>query len=190
LRLGFLPSEWIQGCPVLPRWGIAGSPENSILLAAFLKQPIILMGHHQDLKDGIELLDQLARFINGLGSVSWSNVSEISRRNWQSRMDGSVCRLKPLSRMIAFPVPEEATQLLIEGTGDGYPSAWVLSDQGLEVAKINSGEGLSLRQLLNRTVLIRALRNAVPPKRGTVIVPPLRAFCRRVLTEGRDRLLR
>ena len=43
-NLGFLPSEMIEGCPVLPRWGLTGPTTNSILLAAFLKQAIILQG--------------------------------------------------------------------------------------------------------------------------------------------------
>jgi hypothetical protein len=82
--LGFLPSELIQGCPVLPRWGVTGDLKNTILLAAFLKQAIILRGHHQDLKDGPELLDELARFINGLGPVKWLNMTDMTRSNTPS----------------------------------------------------------------------------------------------------------
>jgi len=77
--LGFLPSELIRGCPVLPRWGVSGDLKNTILLAAFLKQAIILRGHHQDLKGGPELLDELARFVNGLGSAEWLNMNDMAR---------------------------------------------------------------------------------------------------------------
>jgi hypothetical protein len=77
--LGYLPSELVRGCPVLPRWGVTGDLKNTILLAAFLKQAIILRGHHQDLKNGPELLDELARIINGLGSVKWSNMTDMTR---------------------------------------------------------------------------------------------------------------
>jgi hypothetical protein len=77
--LGYLPFEHIRGCPVLPRWGVSGDLRNTILLAAYLNQAIILRGHHQDLKNGPELLDELARFVNGLGSVAWSNMTEIVR---------------------------------------------------------------------------------------------------------------
>src|ERR1019366_8149913 len=48
--LGYLPSEIIQGCPVLPRWGMTGNTYNTILLAAYLGQPMILRGHHADLR--------------------------------------------------------------------------------------------------------------------------------------------
>ena len=97
--LGLLPSELIRGCPVLPRWGVTGDLKNTILLAAFLKQAIILRGHHQDLKDGPELLDDLARFINGLGSVAWLNMTDMARSNYPSEarqivgVNGSI--LKP-----------------------------------------------------------------------------------------------
>ncbi len=84
--LGFLPSEIIQGCPVLPRWGVSGDLKNTILLAAYLKQAIILRGHHQDLKDGPELLADLARLINGLGSVAWLNMTEMARSNYPSQV--------------------------------------------------------------------------------------------------------
>jgi len=46
-KLGFLPSEAIRGCPVLPRWALSSDMTNTILLAAYLKQAVILRGHHQ-----------------------------------------------------------------------------------------------------------------------------------------------
>jgi len=79
--LGYRPSENVRGCPVLPRWGVTGDLKNTILLAAYLNQAIILRGHHQDLKDGPELLDDLAGFVNGLGSVEWMNMTDMVRAN-------------------------------------------------------------------------------------------------------------
>ena len=77
--LGYLPFEMVGGFPVFPRWGFVDDIRNTILLAAFLKQAIIIRGHHQDLKGGIGLLDDLAGFINGLGPVVWSNMTDLSR---------------------------------------------------------------------------------------------------------------
>ena len=74
--LGYLPSELIDECPVLPRWAFAGDCTNTILLAAYLGQPLILRGHHQDLKDGVELLDKLAGIINTLGPIAWTNLQD------------------------------------------------------------------------------------------------------------------
>jgi len=83
--LGLLPFELVRGCPVLPRWAVSGDVKNTILLAAFLGQAIILRGHHQDLKNGVELLGDSARFINALGPVVWSNMSDLSRSVIQGR---------------------------------------------------------------------------------------------------------
>jgi hypothetical protein len=83
--LGYRPSELVRSCPVLPRWGVSGDLKNTILLATYLQQAIILRGHHQDLKDGPEVLNELARFVNGLGSVEWMNMTEIVRAR---RQDG------------------------------------------------------------------------------------------------------
>ena len=53
-------------------------PENTVLLAAYLKQAIILYGHHQDLKNGPAVLDKAADFINSLGHpVQWLGLSDI-----------------------------------------------------------------------------------------------------------------
>jgi hypothetical protein len=144
--LGFLPSELIRGCPVLPRWGVAGDLKNTILLAAFLKQAIILRGHHQDLKDGPELLDDLARYINGLGAVAWLNMREMARSS--ARQIGAVN-----SSILKPALGEDAGLETVGGAS-------------LEVAAVQSAERKT-----------RAIRGASV------------SFIRRLLTEGRDRLL-
>jgi hypothetical protein len=80
--LGYRPYEIVRGCPVLPRWGLSGDVKNAILLAAYFKQAIILRGHHQDLKEGPEVLDDLAGFVNGLGSVKWMNMTDLVRSSY------------------------------------------------------------------------------------------------------------
>jgi hypothetical protein len=148
--LGFLPSELIRGCPVLPRWGVTGDLKNTILLAAFLKQAIILRGHHQDLKDGPELLDDLARFINGLGSVAWLNMTAMTRSNY----------------------PSQARQT-VEVNGS--------------ILKPNVGEVAGLESVLGASLEVASERWA---GRKTQAVPGASvSFIRRLLTEGRDRLL-
>jgi hypothetical protein len=148
--LGFLPSELIRGCPVLPRWGVSGDLKNTILLAAFLKQAIILRGHHQDLKDGPELLDDLARFINGLGSVAWLNMTDMARSNR----------------------PSEARQI-VEMNGS--------------ILKRSFGEG-SGRETVKGASLEVASKQWAGRKTHAIAGASV-SFVRRLLTEGRDRLL-
>jgi hypothetical protein len=137
--LGYLPSEMVRGCPVFPRWGFSDDIRNTILLAAFLKQAIIIRGHHQDLKRGMELLDDLAGFINGLGPVVWSNMRDLSRSNqrwiassWHSSASPTNSAITPKialrktsltrnpARSLLFPI---ARRLLAEGRDRFYRMA-------------------------------------------------------------------
>jgi len=136
-QLGLSPSEMIAGCPVLPRWAMTGNVRNNILVAVFLGQPIILRGHHQDLKPGIKVLDELARFVNGLGSVSWSNLTELSRTYLRRDVRALVNEISAQPQVVV-PIGSNGTQPV---AANG-------------VCRLNA-----------------------------------RAFARRLLTEGRDRLL-
>jgi hypothetical protein len=187
--LGFLPSEWIQGCPVLPRWGMAVDTTNTILLAAFLGQPIILRGHHQDLKNGIELLAELASFINRLGPVSWSNLTSLCRMNYQWRMDGNTCRMRPLGRRVAFRVPTESTRLIIEGSESEYQTGWQISGGDGTVLRFAVGESISLPDTFSGEILMEAIPVMAAPMQNGANWPASWALLRRLLTEGRDRFM-
>jgi hypothetical protein len=188
--LGFFPAELIQGCPVLPRWGLTGNVKNSLFIAAYLGQPMILRGHHQDLKDGGEVFDEYARFINGLGNVFWSSMTDLSRLNYQWQLEGTTCRVKPLGSNIAFELPEEATEIIIESPYaiDNY--TWqVVSADGF-TREIIPGEHFLLPEEIGSKIFIE--RESAPP------IPYAKAnfkptgaplILRRLLTEARDRLL-
>jgi hypothetical protein len=151
--LGFLAFELIRGCPVLPRWGVSGDLKNTILLAAFLKQAIILRGHHQDLKNGPELLDELAEFVNGLGSVEWSNMTDMARSKYQDNSS-------------------DARQIVgVNGS--------ILKPSLGEVVDLELATGASLPVALNQSAGMKARGRY----RATF------SLIRRLLTEGRDRLL-
>lgn len=79
--MGYLPYELIGGCPVLPRLPISRNNTNAILLAAYLGQPILVRGHHNDFKNGLDRLDEYAAFINTLGPVTWTDLSALCRMN-------------------------------------------------------------------------------------------------------------
>jgi len=189
--LGFFPAEIIQDCPVLPRWGLTGNVKNSLLLAAYLGQPMILRGHHQDLKDGGAVFDEYARFINGLGNVFWSSMTDLSRLNYQWRIEGTTCRVKPLGRNIAFEFPNEATEIIIESPGAFDNCTWQAASADGFKRNIIPGEHLLLLEEMGSKILIE--REAPPPSpcvKASLLKPteaPL--ILRRLLTEARDRLL-
>jgi hypothetical protein len=164
-----------------------GETSNTILLMAFLRQPIILRGHHQDLKGGVELLDKLAQTINGLGPVSWSNMTGVCRSNYRWCLDGTVCRIQPLGRSIRLSVPSATTHLVIEDPQKRFTADWQLCFEDGEVLACETETPISFSGEKGNTVLLRAAPGAAPNagRRRT----PIPAIIRRVLTEGRDRFL-
>ena len=187
--LGYAPAELIGDCPVLPRWGFAGATTNAILLAAFLRQAIIIRGHQQDLRDGIELLNHHGRFINSLGPVRWSNITEISRASYQWRMNGNACTIRPLGRRVTCRVPRHARRLMIERPSTAFPESWQVS--GLDGPTVTSpaGECVSLPETFGGELSLSAVPETGAPSRNGRYRPSTVAFLRRLLTEGRDRLL-
>src|SRR5262249_35092289 len=75
LGLGFAPAELVEGCPVLPRWAFSGMGDAALRAAAYLGQALILRGHHQDLKDGLDVMEHHAAAINALGDVRWGDLA-------------------------------------------------------------------------------------------------------------------
>lgn len=189
-KLGFFPVETIQGCPVLPRWGLTRNVKNTLLIAAYLGQPMILRGHHQDFKDGVEVFDEYARFINSLGNVFWSNMADLSQLNYQWRITGTTCLIKPLGRKINFKLPDEATEIIIESSNVIDECRWqAVSTDGC-VHKIMPNERLFLSKEMGAE--IHLARNAVlqSPKATADFKPTcVTLILRRLLTEARDRLL-
>lgn len=188
---GYAPSEVIAGCPVLPRWGLTGSVRNNVLIAAYLGQALIFRGHHQDLKDGLEVFDDLARMINGLGPVRWSNLSSLCRLNYQWRMDGTVCRLRPYGRAVEFDVPPQATSLCIDDVPRRFESQipWTVTTEAGFVHDVVAGDSFELADRTGRTLLVsrpvvsRPALSPAAPRTGPKLI------LRRLLAEARDRLL-
>jgi hypothetical protein len=185
--LGYLPAETIEGCPVLPRWGFVGTTENTILLAAFLDQALVLRGHHQDLKGGIELLDGFARIINGLGNVTWTNMSEISQQSYASVMEGKTLRLRPWSSKIVLAKSPEATEVIVDDNFTTGTRNWRITVlNGTASSEIRSGDRFSLPNATGKSLLLERVVTATE-QGAEVNRVPAAAFVRRLLTEGRDR---
>lgn len=187
-NLGYLPSELIRGFPVMPRWAMIGWSAQTMLWAAYLGQPLILRGHHQDLKGGIEVLDEFARLINSLGNVAWANMADLSRMNYQSRVEGATCRLKPMGRKIVFRVPEGVTNLIVEGVGDGGHEEWQVTSVDGKTQKVRQLNHLTLTPGTMNRLLVEACDFQPQLSEPTSRRTPVQAVVRRLLTEARDRL--
>jgi hypothetical protein len=186
-NVGYEPCEWIRGCPVLPRWGFGGNCRNTVLLAAFLKQPIILMGHHQDLRDGLEVLDELGRLVNGLGPVMWSNMTEISRANYLWRQVDGTLRVKIFGRKVTVPCPAGSTNLVLEQPRPRRDANWLVAFGEQPPVKIRAGESIEVPSGFTGQFFIESIVDSFVSKGEFLWRSPPWAVIRRLLTEGRDR---
>jgi hypothetical protein len=191
VALGAYATMVVNGLPVIPRLGLGGNPANRILVAAYLNQPIIPMGHHWDLADGTEVLSSLAGLINGLGEVCWGDLSTIARSNYRWRTDGVVMDVRVFSRVTAIQVPEGVSELRVRAEwvdrGEERIECW--TEDGANQSQCGALEpGLSYRVEQGRTVQVRVLRQCRKAEQ-THEVPrtSLGAIARRIFVEMRDR---
>jgi hypothetical protein len=155
-----------------------GNVSNNVLVAAYLGQPLILRGHHQDFRHGMDVLDGPARFINQIGDVTWGNMTALSRMNYLWRMDGTTCRIKPLGRKIAFPLPSTATEVIVEGPL-------------IRAEAVSAGDGAGFAATRNGEHLVLEMeRHGYSPSDAPAAgLGSATLMLRRVLTEARDRLM-
>jgi hypothetical protein len=181
---GWWPADTAPGLPpVFLRHPLAAPLyiPAEVTLRAYLDQPLVLYGHHDDLRDGLEPLAERAADVARLGEVRWSSLADIAAANYSSREDGDLLRLRPHSRRLTVEVPAGATQAVVEA--DGFePGDSVRLDSG----RARLGEpfpvtgGRPLRLTLESPHAVSPADLAPPPQR-------LRRVARRLAGEARDR---
>jgi hypothetical protein len=92
------------GLPLIPRIKMTPNWRNGVLIAAFLRQPIVIVLHHGDIADGYEPLIEIASMINQLEGVTWASPLGIARSNYtELRRDDSLT-IKMYSRRIQLAI--------------------------------------------------------------------------------------
>jgi hypothetical protein len=178
-NLGIAPVELVEECPVLPRWAFSTTTDASLALAAYLGKPLILRGHHQDLREGLDLFRTFASRINALGPVEWASLTRLSRLSFHWRQEGSLLRVKPWSSRISVIPPTPETAVVVDGDQDHWLCSRS-SKQSLGADPTSSEPTLTLTYKRDEAP-IRRLSRSFQPLRSSVVL-------RRVLTETRDRL--
>jgi hypothetical protein len=101
------------GLPVLPRLPLARDP-SELVFRALLGQPLIVYGHHGDVREGLDPLDSHTDAIERLGDdVRWCSLEEIARSNYTTRAISDGLELRPYSRLVDFAVPEGCSALRV-----------------------------------------------------------------------------
>jgi len=182
---GWAPADVTSsGLPVLLRHPLAEphfSPAE-LALRAYLDQPLILYGHHDDLADGLDVLAERSAAVNRLGDVRWGSLGALAAANVHWRLEGDLLRLRPYSRHITVEVPAEARQAVVEPAWEAKGEIVQTPDGAVPAAEpfaVHGGASLDLR--LQRPDAVSPERVAAPPRR-------LRPLARRLLGETRDRL--
>jgi hypothetical protein len=183
--VGWGPAEFVEGVPTLLRHPIAGRSTAELTLRAFLDQPLILYGHHEDVVGGPEALLNVVEEVNRLGPAKWCSLSEISSTSFETRRDGSRLSVRLLTRMAEIEIPAGIEELTVE-----LPAVGIDPDQQiLRVGKreTDPGEPLAVEPGSSLQIALSPF-DAIDP--AAVPAPPRRplAVARRLASEGRDRL--
>jgi hypothetical protein len=184
--VAFTPHEVVGGLPVLMRRGL-DSPREELVLRAFLDQPLILYGHHEDVADGLDRMAAAARDINRLAEdVAWGSLSDVTRSSVRTRREGGVLHVRPDARRVRITVPDGVNEVRLA------PSA--LLNAEASVSWRRTGETWTIGKHLTTVTegdVIEARIGPVAPAvqaRGAASLTMLWPLARRAASESRDRI--
>jgi hypothetical protein len=178
------------GLPVLLRQAFS-APVQDLALRAFLDQPLILYGHHADLRDGLEPLAELAAAVGRLGPVRWQSVGDLAATTVQTRRDGDVLRASLFSRSARLSIPDGVRRLelalpALDGRHEDDVVVWCAGRSRGVLAP--GAEPLTIPDGVSDVALALRRRRSTDPAAVPAPRRSSRAIARRLATEGRDRL--
>lgn len=182
-----------DGFPVVPRFRFCSSSLGDAVVSAFLDRPIIPVGHHDTMSDGLGLIFDLAAEINRLGDVRWCNMDEIQRSNYLTRRESSVLYVRPMSSRLRLRVPEGIESLVISKPSDGksrFADEYLVMKSSLlesqSTHRIRDEQPMAVQAGEELWLQARLLRSEDPNRCGSLPLPAW-ALMRRVMCEVRDR---
>ena len=194
--LGAVPVDVApHGLAAIPRLVMSRHWRSEVAIAAFLRQPIVLAGHHQDFFAGLGLLEKFSSHVNRLGNVKWLSPAAIARSLCMTRREGDGWIVRVGARTIDCEVPAGVRRLVIErpwvdADGEalevhrGYAMEQPLRIEGASASHELSWEGRGSV----RVTLSSPISSPIDP--DSVAPPPQRLWpiLRKIMVEGRDRL--
>jgi hypothetical protein len=182
---GWDPAEFAAGCAVVPRLHL-DSTDADIALRAFLDQPLVFYGHHEDLAKGLDPLGAIAARVARMGAARWCSIGEIAASNYAVRRDLDLLRVRPYSNRVRIAVPAGCDRLLVDRPRDLDPAVRGWSIGAAEpaafdtVLPVTPGSEIELR--LRRS-------DERPPAAIKAPAPRPWAIIRKMAMEARDRTL-
>ena len=189
---GWIPANHVAGgLPRFSRYPL-DSLRAEIILRAFLDQPIILAGHHQDVADGLDVLRETARLCRGLGVADWGPCEPIGRQNFSTRRRGSSLDVWSLANLIDVDIPNAVDTLHVRlqaPQGEAMPLVAQVGDRVLPLERRASQLQASSIPVTSGTTT--RIRISVDPVLSADREPRGRvnpsAVARRMFAEARDR---
>ncbi len=183
--IAWRPSDFTLDLPLLLRHPVIGRDPAELRLRAFLDQPLILYGHHDDVGPGLDVLAAAAAEVDAIAAPRWCSLGEIAAGNFETRRRGEGLTLRLLGARADLIVPDGTRTLTVE-----LPPFFATPErQRLEIdgSEVPLGEPLPVSPGARLQLRLRS-RLAVDP--AQVAPPPRRrlALARRVASQGRDRL--
>lgn len=191
ITVGLNPAEFIgDGMAVIRRFKMRRDPLPTPRFLAFLGQPIIFAGHHDDLAGGLDLLEQLSALINSIPGMQWMDMKAIAETNFSRWIEGDRLRVKMFSRSIRVKIPEGVRHLSVH-------RPWVDENrtEGLTVLRsaadpecMDRYECEFLPVVPGEEVVLKSVSpDFIDPHNVAISRTPLWAIVRRQLAEVRDR---
>jgi hypothetical protein len=193
---GLEPADVLgAGMPVVNRFRFKSSLcLNEIVLGAYLGQPLIPYGHHQDFVENFKTILQTVEWIHSLGAVEWTSMRGIFERNYRAAGAGDVLRVQLFSRNARVVVPAGIAGLEVDAGHfpaghDGAIEVRVRGTGAERSSRIASGERLAVIPGDEVTVQLRPGSPVDFHRVRSRRAAPL-AVLRRVTAEIKDRLSR
>jgi len=160
------------------------SDRDELLFRAFLGQPLIVYGHHDDLAEGPSILAETADFVRDLGPVRWLSLDRIARSRVSVRHVGSRLVVRPQTRVVEVEVNPGIEAISVE-LQHGDPSGDVVVTGSQESF---TGPGPHPVVAGKVTISIRHPSSVGASTAGMLRPSSPWPMVRRALTEARDRL--
>jgi hypothetical protein len=188
---GLAPAEIVRALPIVHRFRFTSDRwRHRVALAAYLGQPIVTHGHHQDFAGSIGAFDAVAGRINEL-EAKWMNLAGLFASNYEFKCAGDLLQIRPYSRQVVVPASPGCSRMSVDLRG--YPP------DGVDRVLITAGGAASRHPPVDGVVTAAVPEDGeigVTLEARSVTHDPVTArrtrftsALRRVVSEGRDRFL-
>jgi hypothetical protein len=181
--VGWRPIDRGTGLPTILRHPLVGRSPAEMRLRAYLDQPLVLYGHHDDLAPGLDLLAEAQAEVESIASgTTWKSLAAIARRAYETRREGRTLAVRPLGNQLRVEIPPGVDSLRFESPAGPTSPRLLVDGKGREY-----GAPIPIAEA-TETVTVDSGPSPIEP--AEVPSPPRRplAVARRLAGESRDRL--